>query len=71
MSFTKKAAIYFSSNIDSPEGMDDYDIYTCAYENGKFKPGVRLGPVVNTKGYEADVYVDPNETYLIYCTNRP
>jgi hypothetical protein len=26
---------------------------------------------VNTTGYEADVYVDPNETYLIYCSNRP
>ena len=71
MSFTKKGAIYFSSDINSPEGMDDYDIYTCAYVNGEFKPAVRLGPAVNTTGYEADVYVDPNETYLIYCSNRP
>lgn len=71
MSFTKTGAIYFSSNVNSAEGVDDYDIYTCRFENGEFKPAVRLGPAVNTKGYEADVYVDPNETYLIYCSNRP
>lgn len=71
MSFTKTGAIYFSSNVNSAEGVDDYDIYTCRYENGQFKPAQRLGPGVNTSGYEADVYVDPNETYLIYCSNRP
>ncbi len=71
MSFTKTSAIYFSSNVNSAEGADDYDIYTCRYENGEFKPAQRLGPGVNTSGYEADVFVDPNETYLIYCSNRP
>jgi len=71
ISFTKTGAIYFSSNIKSEEGTDDYDIYTCPYENGEFKPAVRLGPEINTTGYEGDVFVDPNERYLIYCTNRP
>lgn len=71
MSFTKTGAIYFSSNVNSAEGVDDYDIYPCQYENGAFKPAVHLGPSVNTTGYETDVYVDPNETYRIYCSNRP
>jgi hypothetical protein len=71
MSFTKTGAIYFSSNIHGAEGTEDYDIYTCRYANGAFQAAVRLGSTVNTTGYEADVYVDPNETYLIYCSNRP
>lgn len=71
MSFTRTGAIYFSSNVNGAEGSDNYDIYTCRYENGEFKPAVRLGSAVNSPAYEADVYVDPNETYLIYCTNRP
>jgi hypothetical protein len=70
-SFTKTGAIYFSSNINGAEGTEDYDIYTCRYTNGEFQTAERLGPAVNTTGYEADVYVDPNETYLIYCSNRP
>lgn len=71
MSFTKTGAIYFSSNINGAEGSEDYDIYTCRYTNGEFQTAERLGPAVNTTGYEADVYVNPDETYLIYCSNRP
>jgi hypothetical protein len=71
ISFTKTGAIYFSSNINAAEGTEDYDIYTCRQTNGVFQTAVHLGPAVNTTGYEADVYVDPDETYLIYCSNRP
>lgn len=70
-SFTKIGAIYFSSNVNGAEGSEDYDIYTCRYANGAFQPAVRLGPAVNTPGYEGDVYVNPDETYLVYCSNRP
>ncbi len=70
-SFTKSGSIYFSSYINGAEGSDDYDIYTCAFKEGKFQKAVRLGPEINSTGYEGDVYVDPNETYLIFCSNRP
>ena len=71
ISFTKTGAIYFSSNKMAAEGTEEYDIYTCPYADGEFKAARRLGPAVNTSGYEADVYVDLEETYLIYCSNRP
>lgn len=71
ISFTKTGAIYFSSYRNGAEGTEDYDIYTCRYVNGEFQTAVRLGPAVNSPGYEGDVYVDPDETYLIYCSNRP
>jgi hypothetical protein len=71
LSFTKTGAIYFSSNVNGGERTEDYDIYTCRYEGGEFQTAVRLGPAVNTTGYEADVFVDPDEAYLIYCSNRP
>jgi len=71
VSFTKTGAIYFSSYRNGAEGTEDYDIYTCPYVKGKFQDAIRLGPTVNTAGYEGDVYVDPDETYMIYCSNRP
>jgi Tol biopolymer transport system component len=70
-SFTKTGAIYFSSNINGTDEAENYDIYTCRYVNGQFQDAVRLGPAINGDGYEGDVYVNPDETYLIYCSNRP
>jgi hypothetical protein len=70
-SFTKSGNIYFSSFRNGAEGTEDYDIYTCPFVNGQFQKAVRLGPAINSDGYEGDVYVDPGETYLIYCSNRP
>jgi hypothetical protein len=71
ISFTKTGAIYFSSNVAGTETAENYDIYTCRYVNGAFQTAQRLGSAVNTSGYEGDVYVDLDETYLIYCSNRP
>lgn len=32
---------------------------------------IPLDNSVNTPDYEADVFVDPEETYLIFCATRP
>ena len=66
MSFTKSGTMYFSTNANS----DNFDIYKSAYRNGKFQKAEKLGPGVNTREYEADVFVAPNESYLVFASNK-
>ncbi len=71
ISFTEKGTMYFSSNRDAADGQPfDFDIYAARREDGKFVEAIKLGPNVNTKNYEADVFVAPDESYLIFCAVR-
>ncbi len=72
ISFTNDGTMYFSSNINAVEdNWRDNDIYYSKFVNGEFQKPVRLGPAINTKWYEADVYVAPDESYLIFAAARP
>jgi len=72
ISFTSSGTMYFSSNsaTDSVQN-HNYDIYTSQYKEGAFQPTQRLGSAINSEHYEADVFVAPDESYLIYCAERP
>ena len=72
ISFTENTTMYFSSNKGAPEDRkwDDFDIYSSDFVDGEFQEAVRLGNTVNTEEYEADVFVAPDESYLIFCANR-
>ena len=65
--------MYFSSNVNILEEKDrsDYDIYYSKFMDGEFQQAVSLGDSINTPDYEADVFVDPEETYIIFCATRP
>jgi Tol biopolymer transport system component len=72
ISFTKNAKMYFSSNgSTSAENDKNYDIKTSEYKNGNFQPSVTLGSAINSEHYEADVFVSPDERYVIFCSERP
>lgn len=71
ISFTKTGKMYFSSNIHDQEEKENYDIYSSEIKNGEFQPSTKLGPGVNTSSYEADVFVAPDESYVIFAANRP
>ncbi|MTB50038.1 hypothetical protein E1J53_0003600 [Lewinella sp. W8] len=72
ISFTREGTMYFSSNRSVPEKSGrDFDIYSSAYVDGKFREAKRLGEAINTPNYEADVFVAPDESYLIFCATRP
>jgi Tol biopolymer transport system component len=70
ISFTDDGTMYFSSN-EGTTGGDDYDIYTSKSVNGEFLPRIKLGDPINTVHYEADVFVAPDESYVIFCSMRP
>lgn len=72
ISFTKNGTMYFSSNAGTGEAdSKNFDIYTSDYSTGVFQSTEKLNSAINTANYEADVFVSPNEEYIIYCSERP
>jgi hypothetical protein len=71
ISFTKTGKMYFSSNKQDNTGNSNYDIYSADMKNGEFQPSIKLGPAINTSAYEADVFVAPDESYVVFAANRP
>ncbi|RNC86244.1 MAG: hypothetical protein ED556_08065 [Winogradskyella sp.] len=67
ISFTNDGTMYFASGRTN----GNFDIYTSKFKNGKFQKAVALPSEINTSHYEADVFVAPDESYVIFCGNRP
>lgn len=66
ISFSKEGTMYFASD----KNQSHHDIYYSKSVNGEFQAPVQLGASINTNAYEADVFIDPNEDYLIFCAQR-
>ena len=72
ISFTKKGTMYFSSNGGTTaESKKNYDVRTSEFRNGKFQLSTKLSEAINTAHYEADVFIAPDEKYIVYCSERP
>ena len=64
--------MYFSSNGHKRKDTTrtDHDIYYSKFINNEFQKPVLLSEAVNTENYEADVFVAPDESYIIFCSTR-
>ncbi|MEM6265347.1 MAG: hypothetical protein AAGI38_22790 [Bacteroidota bacterium] len=73
ISFTQEGTMYFSSNRAALQSENTYnfDIYASRFVDGKFQAAVPLSDSINTQFYEADVFVDPKESFVIFCATRP
>ena len=72
ISFTENGTMYFSSNkVTSKAEENSFDIYFSTTKDGAFQPATKLGPAINTSHYEADVFIAPDESYIIFCATRP
>ncbi len=71
ISFTKDGKMYFSSNVGDREGKSNYDIYSSEFRSDGFAPSVKLASNINSPHYEADVFVSPDESYIVFAANRP
>ena len=68
-SFTRSGDLVFSSDRDA-EGPGDYNLYRArATEDGFAQPEPFPHPV-NRLWYEGDPYIDPEERFLIFASNR-
>ncbi|MGD1947077.1 MAG: ankyrin repeat domain-containing protein [Croceivirga sp.] len=66
ISFSTNGTMYFASN----KNQSHHDIYYSKFVDGEFQEAVKLNETVNTDAYEADVFIDPEEKYLIFCSQR-
>jgi hypothetical protein len=72
ISFTKRGTMYYSSNKQAPDiNSKAFDIYSSPSTKGTFQASTKLSPAVNSAHYEADVFISPDESYIIYCSERP
>ncbi len=70
MSFTKTGTMYFSSNRNV-DNTNNYNIYSSKSIEGEFQTPVKLSNAINSDFYEADIFVAPDESYLIFSANKP
>lgn len=63
-SVTTDGTLYFTS--DRPGGHGSLDIYRSRFENGRYTSPTNLGPVVNSNHSESNVFVAPDESYIIF-----
>lgn len=71
ISFTKNGTMYFASNTGTTDSTKwNYDIYYSEFKEGAFQKPIRLSDNINTEGYEADVFISPDESYIIFCSYR-
>lgn len=71
ISFTTTGKMYFSSNKEAEEKRKhNFDIYSSRFVNSKFQEAEKLSAAINTRAYEADVFISPDESYIIYCSAR-
>ncbi|MCF6298052.1 MAG: glycoside hydrolase [Flavobacteriaceae bacterium] len=66
ISFTKDGTMYFSSNKVG----SNFDIYSSKVIDGEFQKAIPLNDSINTPAYEADVFIAPDESYIIFCATR-
>ena len=70
ISFTSSGRIYFASNRSGGEDKRNFDLYAADPEQDRFKTPFALPGDVNTPRYEADAYVAPDESFVIFGSNR-
>ena len=70
-SFTNDGTLYFASRDRSEDAPQyAYDIFRSKYKNGAFQKAKKLPETINTNRYEADVFIAPDESYMIFCSIR-
>ena len=68
-SVTEGGTLYFFSRRSG--GLGQGDIYRSRQIDGQHTKIENLGRPINTMYHEVDPFVAPDESYLIFCSNRP
>ncbi|EDP95558.1 PD40 domain-containing protein [Kordia algicida OT-1] len=63
-SLANNGTIYFTAERADAKGKED--IYKSEFVNGNYQTPVSLGTGVNTKTYEYNAYVSPDESFIIF-----
>jgi hypothetical protein len=60
-------SLYFS--VQREDSLGGRDSYRSQYRDGKFEIPVNLGPTINSPHGEGDIFVSPDESYLIHVSS--
>lgn len=60
-------SLYFSA--EGAGTLGGLDSYRAQYTNGQFETPINLGPGINSAADEGDIYVNPDESYIIHVAN--
>lgn len=63
-SVAANGTVYFTA--ERPDAKGKEDIYKSEFTNGSYQTPVSLGTGVNTKTYEYNAYVSPDESFIIF-----
>ncbi len=63
-SMAKNGDLYFTTQIETGKGKED--IVMSEYKNGKYLSPVSLPEAINSKGYEFNAFVDPDEQFILF-----
>lgn len=66
ISIAKSGNAYFTRGT---EGKND-DIKMSRFTNGKYEEAISLSDSINSKGYEFNAFVDPDEQFILYTAYR-
>ncbi|MBL4595799.1 MAG: PD40 domain-containing protein [Robiginitomaculum sp.] len=69
ISFTQDGSMVFASDRNASE-RGDFDIYLSRRDDTGFQAAVAFPNTINTNGYEADAFIAPDESYMIFSANR-
>jgi Tol biopolymer transport system component len=67
-SVAKDGTLYFASVRQ--DGRKDNDLYRSRFVNGEYQKSENLGDIINTRVTEADPFIAPDQSYLIFCSDR-
>ena len=70
-SFAASGRIYFSSDRLAGERRGNFDVSSSEFRNGTFLDPEPVPGELNTVHYEADAYVTPDESMLVFASQRP
>ncbi|MCP4895987.1 MAG: exo-alpha-sialidase [bacterium] len=68
-SITSDGTLYIMSSMR--EGYGKVDIFRSRLIDGRYGPAENLGPRVNSQHIDLDSFVAPDESYLLFCSDRP
>ncbi len=68
-SLSADGTLYFFSRREG--GFGQSDIYLSEPVNGRYEEVVNLGNIINTEHHEVDPFIAPDESYLIFASDRP
>lgn len=63
-SIAKSGNLYFTAQYK--DGVGREDIFFAAWRNGQFEKPVALDTAVNSKGFEFNAFVDPDEKFILF-----